>query len=188
MSMEKKFVSRAAQKLEHGLNTFKFDITGLVCADFGSSTGGFVEVLLSRGAQKVYSVDTSYGELAWTLRNDPRVVVLERTNALHVTLPELMDFISIDTSFTKQSLILPSALTNLKSGGYIISLLKPHYEADKSELIKGVVPEATLAAIVERVVAAIKTNSVVEFITITESPIVGLRGGNREFLLFLRKV
>ena len=114
------FVSRAGEKLQFALQTFKIDIKDLVVADFGSSTGGFVDCLLQNEAKKIYSIDTSYGELAWKLRNDPRVAVMERTNVMHVRLPEKMDLITIDTSWTRQILTIPNALSNLKENGIII--------------------------------------------------------------------
>src|SRR3972149_4621732 len=104
----KSFVSRAGEKLQFALDQFKISVMDLTVADFGSSTGGFVDCLLQNGAKKVYSVDTAYGELAWKLRNDSRVVVMERMNAMHVVLPEKVDFITVDTSWTKQKNILPN--------------------------------------------------------------------------------
>ncbi|HTL27962.1 MAG TPA: SAM-dependent methyltransferase, partial [Tepidisphaeraceae bacterium] len=103
------FVSRAGQKLLHALDEFKIGVTDKVCADLGCSTGGFTDCLLRRGAKKVYAVDTGYGVLDWKLRNDPRVVVIERTNAMHVELPEKVQVVSIDVAWTKQRNILPSA-------------------------------------------------------------------------------
>src|SRR3989344_8494735 len=111
---QQQFVSRAGEKLQHALSIFDISVKNKIVADFGSSTGGFVDCLLQNGAQKVYSVDVSYGELAWKLRNDQRVVVMERTNAMHVTLPEKMDFITIDVGWTRQKLILPNVFANLK--------------------------------------------------------------------------
>src|SRR3954469_9667302 len=103
------FVSRAGQKLEHALATFAVDVSGRICADLGSNTGGFVDCLLQRGAAKVYAIDTGYGALDWRLRKDPRVVVMERTNAMHAELPEKVSRISIDVAWTKQKHILPAA-------------------------------------------------------------------------------
>src|SRR5438034_4090953 len=103
------FVSRAGQKLEHALSIFGVDVTGFVCADLGCSTGGFTDCLLQRGAAKVYAVDTGYGVLDWKLRTNERVVVMERTNAMHVTLPEPVDLVTIDVAWTKQRHILPAA-------------------------------------------------------------------------------
>lgn len=176
-----KFASRAGEKLQFALENFKISVKGLVCADFGSSTGGFVDCLLQNGASKVYSVDTAYGELAWKLRNDSRVVVMERTNAMHVSLPEKVDFISVDTSWTKQKLVLPNAFLNLKDDGIVISLIKPHYEAGKARLQ---VDE------VEKVVQMVKGEiQNLEFTVkgIVESPIVGEKGKNKEFLALTTK-
>src|SRR6266480_1183997 len=106
---EKRFVSRAGHKLDHALSTFKIDVTGFVCADLGSNVGGFVDCLLQRGAKKVYAIDTGYGVLEWKLRKDPRVVVMERTNAMHVNLPEKVGVVTIDVAWTKQKHILPAA-------------------------------------------------------------------------------
>src|SRR5688500_5350820 len=113
------FVSRAGLKLEHALGVFGVDVAGLVCADFGSNTGGFVDCLLQRGAAKVYAIDTGYGALEWKLRRDPRVVTMERTNAMHVTLPEPIVFVSIDVAWTKQRHILPAARKALAAGGQV---------------------------------------------------------------------
>lgn len=180
-------VSRAYEKLNFALSTFKVSVEGLTCADFGSSTGGFVECLLDNKAYKVYSVDTSYGELAWKLRNDSRVVVLERTNALYVALPELVDFISIDVSWTRQEKVLPTASKNLKKGGFIISLLKPHYEVEPKFLKKGVLEESILPSILEELKSKILTIPDLKLNGVIESPILGSKGKNREFLLFISK-
>src|SRR3954464_11050910 len=96
-----RFASRSGEKLEHALNVFEVNVEGLVCADLGSNAGGFVDCLLSRGAARVYAVDTGYGALDWKLRKDPRVVVMERTNAMHVQLPEKVGLVTIDVAWTK---------------------------------------------------------------------------------------
>lgn len=182
----KSFVSRAGEKLNFALNHFKISVKGLIAADFGSSTGGFVDCLLQRGVEKIYSVDTSYGELAWILRNDKRVIVMERTNVMHVNLPEKVDLITIDTAWTKQILVVPNALLNLKDGGVIISLIKPHYEAPKEYLLKGRLKDEYVDEVLENVkndIIAVggKINDIVE------SPIVGEKGKNREFLALVSK-
>src|SRR5258706_3538739 len=182
-----KYASRAGLKLEFALEKFKVDVSGLICADFGSSTGGFVDCLLQNGAKKVYSVDTSYGELAWKLRNDPRVVVIERTNAMHVVLPEKVDFISIDTGWTKQKLIIPNALANLKPNGTIISLIKPHYEAPREYLVKGKLIEEKIEEVLNSVKKDIQ-NLEVKLIDIIESPIEGAKGKNKEYLAMISKL
>lgn len=182
----KNFVSRAGEKLQFALNQFKVDVNGLIVADFGSSTGGFTDCLLQNGVSKVYSVDTAYGELAWTLRNNQQVVVMERTNAMHVKLPEKVDLITIDTAWTKQILTIPNALDNLKSDGQIISLIKPHYEAPKNYLEKGRLKDEYVTEVLEKV-----KNDIIavagKLINLIESPLVGEKGKNREFLAFIRQ-
>lgn len=178
------FVSRAGEKLEFALDNFEVDVKGKIVADFGSSTGGFVDCLLSRGAEKVYSVDTSYGELAWKLRNDSRVVVMERTNAMHVTLPVKVDLITIDTSWTKQEKVIENALGNLKGGGLIISLIKPHYEAQKGQLEKGKLKDEFVDMVLDKVEADIRNNGG-KVIKKIESPILGEKGKNKEFLFLI---
>src|SRR3989344_5218836 len=131
------YASRAGEKLEHALKTFNINVVSLTCADFGSSTGGFVDCLVQAGAKKVYAVETGYGVLDYKLREDERVIVMERKNAMHVELPEKVDFITIDTSWTKLDKVVPNALNNLKDGGQIITLVKPHYEAGPKMLRKG---------------------------------------------------
>lgn len=173
------YVSRAGEKLQFALKEFGFDVSGLIVADFGSSTGGFVDCLLQNGAKKVYSVDTAYGELAWKLRNDPRVVVMERTNAMHVVLSEKCDLITIDTSWTKQKNILPNAFENLKPNGRIISLIKPHYEAGKGHL-KVEQVEQVLQVVQEEIR---RVGGEIE--KIIESPILGGKGKNREYLALI---
>lgn len=181
-----RFVSRAGEKLQFALEEFNFDVKNLIVADFGSSTGGFVDCLLQNGAKKVYSVDTSYGELAWTLRNDPKVVIMERTNAMHVTLPEKVDLITVDTAWTKQILVLENAFKNLKENGKIISLIKPHYEAPKNYLEKGRLKDEYIDEVLEKV-----KNDIIsvggKVIDVIESPIVGEKGKNREFLVLITK-
>lgn len=178
-----KFVSRGGQKLAHALDRFRLDPVGACCADLGSHVGGFVDCLLQRGAARVYSIDTSYGTLAWKLRKDARVVAVERTNALHVQLPEPVDLVTIDVGWTPQHLILPAAARMLKPDGRIISLLKPHYEADKALLARGVLPESHWQAVVDRTMQAIPSLGL-QVLDSAISPMAG-HGGNREILLLL---
>lgn len=182
----KKFVSRAGEKLDFALDKFNIDVNDLVAADFGSSTGGFVDCLLQRGVRKIFSVDTSYGELAWTIRNNPKVMVMERTNAMHVKLPEKVDLITIDTAWTKQILTIPNALDNLKEDGQIVSLIKPHYEAPKTYLVKGRLKDEFVDEVLEKT-----KNDIVavggKVADVIESPIVGEKGKNREFLALIKK-
>src|SRR3954471_4903391 len=114
------FASRAGLKLDHALTVFQIDVSGLTCADLGSNVGGFVDCLLRRGAAKVYAVEKGYGVLEYRLRKDPRVVVMERTNAMHVTLPEPVDIVTIDVAWTRQKNILPAARKLLKPAGTAI--------------------------------------------------------------------
>ncbi len=192
--MDKTFVSRGGTKLQAALTEFKIDVTGLVVLDVGSSTGGFVDCLLQNGASKVYSVDTAYGELAWKLRNDPRVIVMERTNILYLeNLPEQVedpehsrriDIITIDASWTKLELILPVVSKFLKSDGQIVALLKPHYQTQKRDLVKGVVPEVLVESIKDQVLRNIQELGF-DIAKQMESPILG-GGGNKEYLLLIK--
>lgn len=178
------FSSRAGAKLAHALNEFHIDVSGTVCADLGCSTGGFTDCLLQSGAVKVYSVDTGYGVLDYKLRQDPRVVVMERTNALHVNLPEAVDLVTIDVSWTRQKLIVPKALTLLKPEGQIISLLKPHYEAQKYQLSAGHLREEELDSVVNMVRIQL-TDMGINIRDIVRSPVLGEKGRNAEFLIWI---
>src|SRR6476661_9605488 len=120
------FASRAGLKLDHALNVFQIDVTGLTCADLGSNVGGFVDCLLQRGAEKVYAIEKGYGVLEWKLRKNPRVVVMERTNAMHVMLTEAVQIVTIDVAWTRQRHILPAARRMIRDDGTVISLIKPH--------------------------------------------------------------
>jgi len=181
---EDRFVSRAGQKLEHALVTFGIDVAGLVCADLGSNVGGFVDCLLQRGAKKVYAIDTGYGVLEWKLRKDPRVVVMERTNAMHVKLPEKVTLITIDVAWTKQKNILPAARKMLEEDGIVISLIKPQYEGGVSLLREGVLPGEHLEAVLQAVKADIAASGF-QLVELIESPIRGGEG-NVEMLAHLR--
>lgn len=180
-----RFVSRGGVKLAGALAHFGLDCVGLICADLGSHVGGFVDCLLQRGAARVYSVDTCYGTLAWTLRKDERVVVHERTNALHVELPEQVDLVTIDVAWTRQQVVLPHAQTLLKERGRIISLIKPQYEASDAQLNGGVVRGEHFDALVVRVCAAIEALGM-EVVDRVESPITGHKG-NREVFVLLQQ-
>lgn len=177
-------VSRAQAKLEHALASFAIEVEQMICADLGSNVGGFVNCLLRRGAGKVYAIDTGYGVLDWKLRNDPRVVVMERTNALYVELPERVALVTIDVAWTRQHLILPAARRMLDDHGQIISLIKPHYEADPKLLKKGVLPEDQLESVLGRVKSEIEKLKF-QIAGLIPSPIKGT-GGNREFLAWLK--
>ncbi|MDO8632210.1 MAG: SAM-dependent methyltransferase [Phycisphaerales bacterium] len=180
------FVSRGGDKLSAALDHFGIDVTGLVCADLGSHVGGFVDCLLRRGAARVDSVDTAYGTLAWRLRRDPRVAVHERTNAMHVTLLEPVDLVTIDVGWTTQAKILPNAATLLREGGIVVTLIKPHYEAPKELLVDGVLPEFALDDVLAAVRAGIESLGWSVRDTMT-SPIRG-HGGNREVFALLARL
>jgi 23S rRNA (cytidine1920-2'-O)/16S rRNA (cytidine1409-2'-O)-methyltransferase len=179
------FVSRAGQKLDHALSTFAVDVAGLTCADLGCNAGGFTDCLLQRGAAKVYAVDTGYGVLEYKLRKDARVVTLERTNALHVVLPEPVDLVVIDVAWTRQRLILPAAGKLLQPGGQVVTLIKPHYEAPKDQLKGGILDPAKLAEVIAATRAEIESLGF-EVLGLTDSPIKGT-GGNAEALAWLRQ-
>lgn len=185
--MEKKFASRAGAKLDFALEKFGISVSGLVCADLGADRGGFTDCLLQRGAKKVYAVEKGYGLLDWKLRNDDRVEVMERQNALHIELPEIADFVVIDVGWTPQKLILPVALGLLKTESEIVFLLKPQYEVDKKNLRKGKVPDEILQGVVEAAIAGVKKMPGVKFLDVVESPIKGKSGKNTEYLMHLQK-
>ena len=179
-----RFVSRAGEKLDHAIHTFALDVSGMACADFGANAGGFSDCLLQLGAAKVYAIDTGYGALEWKLRKDPRVVVMERTNAMHVTLPQLVDLVTIDVAWTKQRHILPAARRVLKPDGCVITLIKPHYEADPKLLHKGILPTTELQNTIQSVTSTIGEMGF-EVVASTQSPILGAKG-NIEVLALLR--
>lgn len=178
------FVSRAGLKLDHALSAFAIDAAALTCADLGSNTGGFVDCLLQRGAARVYAIDTGYGSLDWKLRKDARVIVMERTNAMHAQLPEKAALITIDVAWTKQRHILPSARRMAAGGAAVVTLIKPHYEAEASQLRKGVLPEEAVDEIVDAVKSDIAAAGF-ELVASTRSPIRGSKG-NIEVLAHLR--
>ncbi len=181
---DRPFVSRGGEKLAAALDAFGLAPAGMICADLGCNVGGFTDCLLQRGAKRVYAVDTGYGELAWKLRKDPRVVVMERTNALHVELPEAVELVTIDVAWTRQHLILPAAARLLSPDGLIVTLIKPHYEADRAALRGGVLPEECLPDALDAVRGRLaKTGMVIE--QMIASPITG-RKGNREYLGLVR--
>jgi 23S rRNA (cytidine1920-2'-O)/16S rRNA (cytidine1409-2'-O)-methyltransferase len=185
------WVSRGGIKLDHGLTHFGFDVTGAIALDVGSSTGGFTDVLLSRGATKVYAVDVGTNQLAWKLRQDPRVVVLEQTNARHLTsehVPEPIDIIVCDASFVGLAKVLEAPLKLAKRGGKLVALIKPQFEAGREEVGKGGVVRDS--AVHQRVCA--ETAEWVaaqgwQVLGITQSPITGPEG-NVEFLLAATKI
>jgi 23S rRNA (cytidine1920-2'-O)/16S rRNA (cytidine1409-2'-O)-methyltransferase len=205
---ELKYVSRGGLKLETALDTFHLSPEGLVALDVGASTGGFTQVLLERGAQRVYAVDVGYGQLAWTLRNDPRVVVMEHTNIRHlVSLPEPIQCVAIDVSFISLRLVLPAVVPLLVQPAasqaahasplahettapvipWIAALVKPQFEAGKAEADRGsgvITDPAVHSRILHELQEWIPQHTPLQVLGLTDSPIFG-REGNREFLLYL---
>jgi len=185
------WVSRGGIKLDHGLSHFGFDVSGAVALDVGSSTGGFTDVLLSRGAAKVYAVDVGTNQLAWKLRQDPRVVVHEQTNARSLDaaiVPEFVDIVVCDASFIGLAKVLEAPLKLAKPGSKLIALIKPQFEAGRAEVGKGGVVRD--AAVHERVCTEAKgwvESQGWAVLGVTTSPITGPEG-NVEFLLGAHKI
>lgn len=207
------YVSRGGLKLAAALRAFgqsaPLDPRGMICADLGASTGGFTDCLLQHGAARVFAVDTAYGQLAWKLRQDPRVTVLERSNALHLDPHSLdgfdgVDLVTVDLGWTRQQFSVPAALRWLRRaevgdarGGWIISLIKPHYEADEATMAahgtRGVLDEPAAQRVLERVLAQMPALGV-RVVGQVHSPILGSgKGGghagrgNVEYLALLRR-
>lgn len=186
LGVQPKFVSRGGQKLEAALGHFGIDVSGKVCADIGSSTGGFTDCLLQRGAAKVYAVDVGAGQLHWSIRQDERVIVRERVNARYLTreiLPEPLGFACCDVSFISATLILPVLAPLLHPEASLVVLVKPQFEVGKGQVGKGGIvrdPELHRAA-VDKVRQSLQGSGFGR-IAETESPILGAEG-NREFLL-----
>jgi 23S rRNA (cytidine1920-2'-O)/16S rRNA (cytidine1409-2'-O)-methyltransferase len=182
------YVSRGALKLAHGLDRFGIDPTGKVALDVGASTGGFTDVLLRRGAARVYAIDVGYGQLAWSLRQDPRVVVLERENIRNLDparVPEAAGLAVADVSFISLTLVLPKIASLLAPGSPIVALVKPQFEVGKGEVGRGGVvrePAKRLAALDKVKAAAVAGGLRVH--GETESPILG-PAGNVEYLVHL---
>jgi 23S rRNA (cytidine1920-2'-O)/16S rRNA (cytidine1409-2'-O)-methyltransferase len=180
------YVSRGGLKLEHALDLFGIGMRGCVAADLGASTGGFTDCMLQRGAERVYAVDVGYGQLHWSLRQDPRVVVMERVNARYLErLPEPVDMVTIDASFISLRLLLPTAARLLKPDGTVLALIKPQFEAGARLVGKGgVVRKAGVHRLVLRRVIEGALAAGWTLRGLTRSPITGPKG-NVEFLVWL---
>ena len=185
------WVSRGGLKLAHALSHFSLDPTGAVAIDVGASTGGFTDVLLAHGAAKVYAIDVGHGQLAWKLRNDERVVVLERTNARHLSateIPEPVDWMVCDASFIGLETVLPAALSLTRQKAIAVALIKPQFEVGPARVGKGgVVRDPALhQEVCERIRAWFERQPGWSVIGTVESPITGPEG-NKEFLIAATK-
>lgn len=184
-----KYVSRGGLKLEKAMNVFPIELKDFVCADIGASTGGFTDCMLQNGASKVYAIDVGYGQLAWKLRTDERVINLERTNFRYVTheqIPEKLDFASVDVSFISLKHILPTLKSIIKPDGTAVCLIKPQFEAGKDKVgKKGVVREKSVhIEVIENVVGYIKEYGF-SLLALDFSPIKGPEG-NIEYLAYIK--
>lgn len=185
-----RYVSRGGLKLEKAMQAFPIKLGGSVCMDVGASTGGFTDCMLQNGAEKVYAVDVGYGQLAWSLRTDERVVNMERTNIRHVTLEQVgqpLDFASIDVAFISLGLVLPVVHTLLKDGGEVVALIKPQFEAGKEKVgKKGVVRDPAVHEEVVCRVCAKAEETGFGVLGLEFSPVKGPEG-NIEYLAYLKK-
>ena len=185
-----KYVSRGGLKLEKAMEVFSLKLNGMICADIGASTGGFTDCMLQNGAEKVYSIDVGYGQLAWKLRTDSRVVNLERTNFRYVTqneIPDMLDFASVDVSFISLSLIIPALVPLLKLNGRAVCLIKPQFEAGKDKVgKKGVVRDPSVhKEVIEKIVHIMEVNGL-SVLGLDFSPVKGPEG-NIEYLIYIQK-
>jgi 23S rRNA (cytidine1920-2'-O)/16S rRNA (cytidine1409-2'-O)-methyltransferase len=185
------WVSRGGMKLAKALEQFAINPAGLVAADIGASTGGFTDVLLAHDIAKVYAVDVGHGQLAWKLRTDPRVIVLEKLNARHLTtaeIPDALDLVVCDASFIGLQTVLPAALGLTKPNAMAVALIKPQFEVGPGQVGKGgVVREPELhQAVIDRITAWFGSLPGWSVLGVTESPILGPEG-NKEFLIAARR-
>jgi len=183
------YVSRGGLKLEAALQQLRLDVTGRTCLDVGASTGGFIDCLLSHGAQRVYAVDVGYGQLAWKLRQDPRVVVIERTNIRNMSadaLPHPVDLATIDVSFISLKIVVPAVLKFIKKDARILALIKPQFEVGKGQVGKGgVVRDQKLHSRVIEELSNFFADIGLVCDAVFPSPLLGPKG-NREFFISLK--
>jgi 23S rRNA (cytidine1920-2'-O)/16S rRNA (cytidine1409-2'-O)-methyltransferase len=191
-----RYVSRGGHKLEHALRHFGLVVTGLTAVDVGASTGGFTDCLLQHGAARVFAVDVGQGQLAWKLRQDPRVVLMERTNARHLTPTRMppgfvaADLAVVDCSFISLRQILPAAVALLGKPAKLVALIKPQFEAGKAEADRGagvISDPAVHARVLAEIEGFVATLPGLRWRGVTESPLLG-PAGNKEFLALLEKV
>ena len=190
-----KFVSRGGHKLEHALKHFHIDVRNLIAVDLGASTGGFTDCLLQHGVAKVFAVDVGHGQLAWKLRQDPRVVVMEKTNARELTAASFpqpfapVDLVVIDCSFISLQKLLPAAVALLRPSAKLVALVKPQFEAGKAEVDKGegvITDPAIHDRVLRELRSFVEARPDLTWVGVTESPLLG-PAGNKEFLLLLEK-
>jgi 23S rRNA (cytidine1920-2'-O)/16S rRNA (cytidine1409-2'-O)-methyltransferase len=185
------FVSRGGLKLEAALRAFEVVVADKVCLDVGASTGGFTDCLLQHGARQVYAVDVGYGQLAWKLRQDPRVAVFERTNIRHLpfeSVGESVDLVTVDVSFISLRIVMPAVLQFMKENAAVLALIKPQFEVGKGQVGKGgVVRDPILHQQVVDDLSAFFSRIPLSVIGVIDSPILGPRG-NKEFLIFLQRL
>lgn len=185
-----KYVSRGGLKLEKAMNKFPIDLNGKIAMDIGASTGGFTDCMLQNGAAKVFAVDVGYGQFAWKLRGDERVVNMERTNIRYVTKDDIgceLDFASIDVSFISLRLVLPVAYALLRSGGEVVALIKPQFEAGRSQVgKKGVVKDINVHYSVVKEILDFARSIDFSVLGLLFSPVKGPEG-NIEYLAYLKK-
>lgn len=185
-----KYVSRGGLKLEKAMNSFPITLDGTVCMDIGASTGGFTDCMLQNGAAKVFSVDVGYGQFAWKLRQDPRVVCMEKTNIRYVTpedIGEALDFASVDVSFISLTKVLPPARELLKDGAEMVCLIKPQFEAGREKVgKKGVVRDPKVHEEVIEKIVGFATENGFQVLGLDYSPVKGPEG-NIEYLVHIRK-
>ena len=183
------FVSRGGLKLEGALTALELDVNTKICLDVGASTGGFTDCLLQRGAQRVYAVDVGYGQLAWKLRQDPRVVVIERTNIRNMpagTLLHPVDLVTIDVSFISLKIVVPAVLEYVKKGARIVALIKPQFEVGKNQVGKGgVVRSAALHSDIIEQLTLFFSDIGLRCESVIPSALLGPKG-NREFFISLK--
>ena len=195
LASEEKFVSRGGHKLEYALEHFRIDVVGATAIDLGASTGGFTDCLLQRGALKVFAVDVGRGQFAWKLRNDPRVVVMEKTNARTLNAEQipkpfsLADLVVIDCSFISLRKILPAAIALVRPLGNLVALIKPQFEAGKAEADRGegvISDPAVHARVLKELEQFVSEIGSVAWRGVVDSPLLG-PAGNKEFLVLIEK-
>ncbi|MBI5674681.1 MAG: TlyA family RNA methyltransferase [Nitrospirae bacterium] len=185
------YVSRGGLKLKHAIDTFGINVKDKIAMDIGASTGGFTDCLLQHGAKKVYAIDVGYGQIDLKLRNDARVVLLEKTNIRYLdknAVPDIIDIIAIDVSFISLLKVIPKALEFLKASGEIIALIKPQFEVERKDVRKGGVvrDEAKRFEVIEKIKDAVSDMGL-EVKGLAESPVRGPKG-NAEFLIYLSRI